>query len=183
MRQNVSFRKNYLTCFKIVNVSFKWCTWPHFVYHMGIILVNFISVRQSSVAQFPLDVWTTFNCWTYKTGNNGDRSMVLTSPVEDLTEWRDGLPQASLESLYLLKWWELVCECFPCQLRVHGFFSDLDRGIVDFLCSSQTLHSIWGRQSSQKMCVKSASFCANSVPSSRNVIPTALMVDNLQLIP
>lgn len=49
--------------------------------HLGVSLVDFINVRDSSVAKILLDTWAKLNFWTYEAVNNGEYTKVLTSPM------------------------------------------------------------------------------------------------------
>lgn len=52
-------------------------------------------------------------------------------PCEELTWWQGGFPHSSFEPC-LFELWELVCESFPYQSRIHGFNSDLNTGHINF---------------------------------------------------
>lgn len=49
--------------------------------HLGVSWVDFINVRDSSVAKILRDTWAKLNFWTYEAVNNGEYTKVLTSPM------------------------------------------------------------------------------------------------------
>lgn len=108
--------------------------------HLGVSLVDFINVRDSSVAKILLDTWAKLNFWTYEAVNNGEYTKVLTSPMGNWVGDKMSFLMCPLTPVFLNdEYWFVT---FSSWSRVHAFTSDQDRCHVNFPYNPRGLYSI-----------------------------------------
>lgn len=148
--------------------------------HIGVSLVDFINVRDSSTALFLLDTWTNFNFWTHKAVNNGDCTKVITSPYGELTGWQDDLLWCPLNHAFLNdENWFMNFPSSPGYMDSPVTWIDamLISPIAPEPCTVFQKHGAFNKYLSNKFS------CILAIPvPSWNIILTALIANKLQLV-